>query len=569
MAFIAGIFTPISSFLTKDRLQKMNDFGKNPLENLWIDESNSVGFSCVYSQYLHYMIAFDGAIYNAESIRKELTSLGYQFPHTEDAILVMAAYDYWKEKCMEHFEGAFAFAIYNSKDESIILTRDRLGEKQLFYYGDFRERGRFVQLMFASNINALWKIGAPKNLDPTMLLNYLTLGYTGNPNKKMTTFYSDILSLPPGNYLKIFPKEGRTQMRNWYRPNIQSIENITDQEATDRFDELLHTSISQTINDSDRFGICSDENIENSVLNNTISKKINHIVRISPKENEFNDIFSLFENLCSAQEEPFYNIDIFFQYITLQNANQQGVDTILSTIGANEIFGGKRDYVVYYLQYLLKDNYKLFLQEKKAFQQNGFLDNWKIKNYFNAFTAKKTAKSAQENLVKKQNSFPFINEDFLMRYQNEDSLRQPEIHRPEDAMFFDAFTLGLETQLKTISKIAENISLKIKHPYLNYQLVEYLLALASNFKFRDGYDKWILRSFAENNFPKTSAWKNDHIKNPISIFFPEDQLQDAKQKLLHHKIFNKKILEKTNYDNKNDVDWRIVNIAFFIEKNGF
>ncbi|PZP45318.1 MAG: hypothetical protein DI598_13395, partial [Pseudopedobacter saltans] len=430
MVGIAGILTPIHTFLTRNRLRQMLEEGVDPA-SIWIDDNNNTGFSHQQS-YLHYTICFDGDIYNAPSLRMFLESKGYHFPDMSNAIIVMAAYDFWKEKCMEELRGAFAFALYNSKEQSLLLTRDRLGEKPLFYYGDFRERGRFVQLIFASNMQSLWNIGAPQVLDPTMVLNYLTLGYTTNPNKKMATFYSDILALPPGNFLKIFPKEGKTQMRNWYRPNIQKNEALTDEEAVNGFGSILSQSLSDCTNNLEESSLSFISNIIN---NSNSSSSIYE-----------NDALSMFDPFCKTMEEPVANISVIQQFAHASDIAQQNNEILLSEIGFNEIFGRKNNYQLAYLQYLIRNNYKLFQKEKKLFRQNGNLDNWKISHYWQAFSPKKTAQQKQNELIKQQNNFPFLNEDFLLRYQNIDMLRQPETHQPEDAMYFDIFTLGLEEQ---------------------------------------------------------------------------------------------------------------------------
>ncbi len=196
---IAGIISPHTSFVTKERLQAMHDMLPNADNtSIWINIELNAGLvfpntNIANNQYLHYTISLDGEIYNYKKLQTELETLGYTFPIQNDEIIVIAAFDRWKEKCMEHLDGAFVFSIYDSLEESIYLVRDRLGEKQLYYYAHFQERGRFVQLLFASEMKVLWHAGAPKNLDGTMMLNYLTLGYTSNPNKKMATFYSDIL----------------------------------------------------------------------------------------------------------------------------------------------------------------------------------------------------------------------------------------------------------------------------------------------------------------------------------------------------------------------------------------
>lgn len=491
-------------------------------------------------------------------------------------MLVAAAFDCWKEKCMDRFDGAFAFAICNTESGEVFLVRDRLGERPLFYYGDFRERGRFVQFLFASNMKALWSIGAPKNLDATMMLHYITLGYTRNPNKKMATFYSDILSLPPGHYLKISPQKGKTQMRNWYRPNMQNLENISDSDAIEQFNTLLNNSISNRISDEKTVGLYSHNDLYSAAIETTIQKTSHCSVKIFSSDSDIDDDFSDLQNVlfqdfntfCSIQEEPVSNMDSFLFYQVIQHAKQQGIDIVLDSLGAKTILGGSLDYIGYYLQYLLRKDYSLFKKEKRLFRANGFLSHWKLQNYINAYAPEKRAKSVQNSLIKTLNNFPFLNEEFLLRYQNEDLLRQPEIHKPEDAMYFDLFTLGAEEQLIQKGKIADFFSKEMRFPFLQYQLVALLFSLPSNYKFRDGYNQWILRKSLEHKHSSDFVWQKAVPENPImSPTVPAKQIHSAKQTLVEAKIFTKDLVEKKTkkIPNEKEFEWRIVNAAYYID----
>ena len=175
-------------------------------EGFWIDDEQTVGFAhrrlCILDlshlanqplHYLHYTIIFNGEIYNYIEIKDQLAKKGYQFTTTTDTEVIPAAYDCWGEDCLHHFDGMFAFALYNKKQKNLFIARDRWGEKPLYYHPVYAERGRFQQVLFASEIKALFAAGVPKNLNGTMMLNYLALGYVQNPIKKTATFYNNIL----------------------------------------------------------------------------------------------------------------------------------------------------------------------------------------------------------------------------------------------------------------------------------------------------------------------------------------------------------------------------------------
>ncbi len=183
-------------------------------EGFWINKEATVGFAhrrlCIIDlspgasqpfHYLHYTLVFNGEIYNYIELKKELQQAGYTFTTTSDTEVIPAAYDHWGENCLQHLDGMFAFALYDARQHQLFIARDRFGEKPLYYYPVYTHRGRFEQVVFASEIKALLAAGVNPHLNGTMMLNYIALGYVQNPIKKTETFYSHILSLPPGSCL--------------------------------------------------------------------------------------------------------------------------------------------------------------------------------------------------------------------------------------------------------------------------------------------------------------------------------------------------------------------------------
>ncbi|PZP48338.1 MAG: hypothetical protein DI598_10020, partial [Pseudopedobacter saltans] len=110
---------------------------------------------------------------------------------------------------------------------------------------------------------------------------------------------------------------------------------------------------------------------------------------------------------------------------------------------------------------------------------------------------------------------------------------------------------------------------KIRFPFIEYQLVEFMLGIPSRFKFRDGFSEWIVRKWMENKMSK-NAWS---MTNPPSkqekLSIPNEQLMDAKSTLVAHKIFTKKLLEKNANPNQENVNWRFINMAYFLNNINF
>src|SRR5438552_5220806 len=153
MCRIAGIVSLHASLVQQRRLQSMSDTlqHRGPQgEKFWINSKQHVGFAhrrlCIIDlselaaqplHYLHYTIIFNGEIYNYTELKEELKKKGYNFSTQSDTEVIPAAYDCWGNDCVNKFDGMFAFALWDEKEEQLLIARDRFGEKPLFYHADY------------------------------------------------------------------------------------------------------------------------------------------------------------------------------------------------------------------------------------------------------------------------------------------------------------------------------------------------------------------------------------------------------------------------------------------------
>src|SRR5205085_3068042 len=104
-----------------------------------------------------YSIVHNGEIYNYKELKSRLSSKGYTFSSQSDTEVILAAYDMWKEECLSHFDGMFAFALWDEQEQKLFAARDRFGEKPFYY--TCSDEG----FCFASEIKAFRKAGHNKN----------------------------------------------------------------------------------------------------------------------------------------------------------------------------------------------------------------------------------------------------------------------------------------------------------------------------------------------------------------------------------------------------------------------
>ena len=150
-------------------------------------------------------VVFNGEIYNHRSLRSRLIDLGHTFRTHSDTEAILHAYEEYGPDCVAMFDGMFAFAVYDSKRHEVLIARDRLGKKPLFY----AQLGG--ALHFASEIKAL---RASPAWDPSLNLSelegYLSLGYFLAPG----TIYRHVRKLLPGHWLRL--RAGRVEVRQYW-----------------------------------------------------------------------------------------------------------------------------------------------------------------------------------------------------------------------------------------------------------------------------------------------------------------------------------------------------------------
>lgn len=183
-------------------------------------------------------VVFNGEIYNYRELRPELEKQGHRFATHSDTEVIVHAYEQYGPDCLRRFRGMFAFAIWDARQRTLFLARDRVGKKPLFYA---RAGGQFL---FASELQALVRHPAlRREVDPAAVDDYLTYGYVPAPR----TIFTDVYKLPPAHHLSVRVAEdgelvpGRPE-RYWqleYTPKLR----LREEEASEQLLELLTEAV--------------------------------------------------------------------------------------------------------------------------------------------------------------------------------------------------------------------------------------------------------------------------------------------------------------------------------------
>jgi asparagine synthase (glutamine-hydrolysing) len=138
------------------------------------------------------MLVFNGEIYNHKKLRKELETIGVSFETESDTEVLIKYLDHWGESTCQKIEGMYAFVYFNSKENMLILSRDPLGKKPLYFSISNQT------IHWSSSLKSLRELQENQILNKKSMGEYLTLGYTLDP----TTIIQDIFAVQPGHILK-------------------------------------------------------------------------------------------------------------------------------------------------------------------------------------------------------------------------------------------------------------------------------------------------------------------------------------------------------------------------------
>ena len=307
-------------------------------------------------------IVYNGEIYNFGELRAELESLGHRFKTNSDTEVIVHAFEEFGPACLKKLRGMFAFAVWNFRDETLFIARDRVGKKPLFY--TVTEDGCFV---FGSELKTLLVHGKFKReIDLAALDAYLTFGYVPEEN----CILKNVSKLPPGHFL-IF-KGGQAKTEKYWDFDYRAPQNI---KTEDEYAEILREKIREAVNirliSEVPLGAFLSGGVDSSAVVAMMSQCSETPVKtfsIGFREDSFDelkyaritakhfgtdhhefivtpDLFDLVDELVGHFDEPFSDPSSLPTYMLSKMARQH-VTVVLSGDGGDELFAGYSRYVV-------------------------------------------------------------------------------------------------------------------------------------------------------------------------------------------------------------------------------
>jgi len=604
MCGISGIISHQGFDINFQQLKLMSDalIHRGPDgSGVWINDQKTVGFAHRRlaiidltndaEQPMHYLenysIVFNGEIYNYIELKNQLKQNGYSFRTNSDTEVILAAYDYYKDDCVQHFDGMFSFAIWNEKEQTLFAARDRFGEKPFFYNND---KHRFV---FASEMKALWAIGVEKQVSKIMLSNYLITGNVQNPSNQAETFYEHIFELPAAHILKI--KNQELQIFQYWDLQKNNIIKDTEENVIQKLDELLQDSVMKRLRSDVPVGMSLSGGLDSSTLlhyvaqhqpkvktfsavfpgfekdeSSFIKKAVNHYhvdnFSITPNAK---DLVDDFEKLMYHQEAPFQSSSIFAQYKVYQLAKENNIKVLLDGQGADEVFGGYLKYLQWYLiEQIRNKKISRFLVQKRQLEQNFPHFHFGLNHYLAAFFPNQAAKALSIRAEKSTKSNAYFTKEFVLFNADKNYNEKPVVKSLNDILHFNTMEMGLSELLRFADRNSMAHGCEVRLPFLNHQLVSYVFSLPSSLKIHDGFTKYILRKTMQGKLTDEIVWRKEKIgfeppqNQWMNATLMQDYLFEAKRNLVNNNILKPDVMHK-NLQNSGahepqNLNWRFL-----------
>ncbi len=474
------------------------------------------------------IIIFNGEIYNYRELKSELESLGHRFKTNSDTETILHAFEEFGADCLEKLRGMFAFAIWNKREESLFIARDRVGKKPLFY--TLTERGNFV---FGSELKVLLAHGeVKKEIDFSALDAYLTFGYV----PEEFCIFRNVQKLAPAHYLTF--KDGVIETKEYWDFRYEKIAEIkTEAEYVEELRELIREAVKIRLISEVPLGAFLSGGVDSSTIVGMMSQLSDKPVKtfsIGFNEDSFDelkyariaakhfgtehhefvvtpDLMETIDELVWHFDEPFADPSSLPTFMVSKMA-RRFVTVVLSGDGGDELFAGYTRYVkdkkrngLGNLPSALRKSLLKPLSEAlphgakgKNYLYNSSLDA--IDRYIDSISH---FNLLGKNALYSDNFMANLNGDFG---NGEDVFRQIaqriSTGNPTDnLLYLDSKTYLPGDILTKVDRMSMATSLEARVPLLDHKLIEFVTSIPTELKLKGTETKYIFRQAVRGIVP--------------------------------------------------------------------
>lgn len=486
-------------------------------------------------------VIFNGEIYNFQKLANELTALGHQFRTHCDTEVIVHAWEEWGERCVERFNGMFAFGVWDRNQQTLFMARDHLGIKPFYY--TLLNNGLFL---FASELKTLLvHSDFDKTLDHQAIEDYFAYGYIPEPK----TIFKNAFKLNPGHSLLLRQGKQLASSREYWDVPFEPHSFLSEQEVAEELIVRLRSAVDSQLMSEVPLGAFLSGGVDSSavvaMMGDLMKEPVNtcSISFADPAFDESDyarlvaeryqtrhfteqvqqDDFDLIDRLAALYDEPFADSSAIPTYRVCELARKR-VTVALSGDGGDENFAGYRRYRWHMIEERLRSKLPLglrkplfgllgnvypkadwapkFLRAKTTFES---LARDSVEGYFHSV-------SILDNRLRQQ----LFTRDFyhsLQGYQAVEVLRHYADKSPtQDPLsliqYLDIKTYLVGDILTKVDRASMAHSLEVRVPLLDHELVEWVSGLPASMKLRQQEGKYILKKSLEPYLPHEVLYRN-------------------------------------------------------------
>jgi asparagine synthase (glutamine-hydrolysing) len=470
------------------------------------------------------ILLFNGEVYNHAELRAELQTLGHQFHSHSDTEVVLHAFQQWDTGCFARLRGMFSLAFWVESKRRLVLARDRMGIKPLY----FHRRGD--DIYFGSELKTLFAHPEiERQIDAEALEYYLSLNYVPCP----FTLVEGIEKLPAGHFLEW--NNGQVCSMPYWRSQIQPVEIHSLGDAQEQLDHLLKESVREHLLSDVPLGVWLSGGVDSSTILHYASQAASGPLKtfsVSFRGRSFDesryirevasrygtqhheidlnptlDLSSTIEEMVQFLDEPLADagtVPVWY----LSKLTRQHATVALSGEGADELFGGyityRADHLARYARRMPKkvlrgllsasrrlpvSNEKISFEYKlKRFLEGTLLNADIAHSHWNgAFTA-----AQQRELLTDKNG-TCVSHLYDETMPNEDGLSR--------YLAFDQRYYLADDILQKVDRMSMAHSIEVRPPFLDHRIVEFAAALPERLKIRGRHHKFLLKTLMADKLP--------------------------------------------------------------------
>lgn len=498
-----------------------------------------------------YTVIFNGMIYNYLELRKKLKKKNCIFKTNSDTEVLLQSYIKYGEKCVEHFEGMWAFAIWDNNKKRLFISRDFFGEKPLYYH--LSKDGFFFgsEIKFIKSLSELsFKINEDQ-VNKNLFNGYKSLFKTNQ------TFYKEIFILENATSITI-DLNLKISKKKFWKPTLKIDNKINSREATNKLQNLLIKSLEMRMRSDVPVAFCLSGGIDSALLASIAKKKLDKKIstfsiidsdqRYSEKgnikdiikdlkcnneliylDNKKENFFSRIKKLTKYHDGPVATISYYIHSFLSERISNASFKVAISGTGADEIFTGYYDHFALHLQATRnKSNFKKDLDDWNKFILP-IIRNPSLKDPLIYIDDKNNRDVVFE---KNFNIKKFSKKKYPYKFSEVNYCNELMRKRMLNELFNEVVPVILKhDDLNSMYNSIENRS-----PYLDRDILNFALTLPPNMLINMGYQKKILRDASKGILADNI--RLDRHKKGFNASI--SSLIDIKNKRIIDKIFNKK-----------------------------